>query len=157
MVIPLAADRGRPTSNAEGPREALQNDKTNPMLIWEGFVDHPILECWCRLSQNLPNEPSVNLDKVCGLDRLVIGFHPPGKMMQTKPILPEWRSDGFRGLMRNEQKKPILPEWQPGPWPMTMGGARTKPKATRSHSRCRANEANNPDVGSEICEPGHMD
>ena len=74
-VVPPTVYPERPTSSVEGPRPAQQNHETNPMLIWEEFADRPVLEGWCRLSQNLQNEPNVNLDKICGPSRLVRGFH----------------------------------------------------------------------------------
>jgi hypothetical protein len=60
----------------------------------------------------LSDEAKVNLDELCGLDRLVMVFDASGKTMQTNPTLPDWRSDGLSGLTKYEQTNPILPEWQ---------------------------------------------
>ncbi len=103
-VVPPTVYPERPTSSVEGPRPAQQNHETNPMLIWEGFAGRPVLEGWCRLSQNLRNEPIVNLDKICGPSWLVRGFHASGKTTQTNPTLPEWRPDRLRGLVNNGKR-----------------------------------------------------
>jgi hypothetical protein len=137
----LATHREWVVLGVEDRQRAQQSGKTNPKLIWERFADYSVLGDWCRLWRNLQNEPKVNLDKVCGLSWLVMGDHAQRKTTQTKPTLPEWRPDRLRGLMKNEQTKPTLPEWQPATWSARGGGARTKPKKSRSHSRRRANEA----------------
>jgi hypothetical protein len=151
-VVPLATDRGRPTSSAQGQQLAQQNDKTKPMLIWEEFADHMALEGWRWLSQNLRNKPSGNLDKVCGSDWLAVGYRASEKTMQTKPTLPKWRPGKSRGLLNNEQTKPTLLEWRPITRFISVGDG----SESRSHRRPqeRANEANQ--VQPLIPTPGEL-
>ena len=88
-----------------------QNDETKPMVIWIRFVGRPVLK-GCRWPlQNLRNKANVNLGKNCGSCRVAVPLHSPGKMTQTKPILPEWQPDWLVSIVKRERTKLILPEW----------------------------------------------
>jgi hypothetical protein len=112
-VAPFVVHRGRQTWRNEDRRPAQQINKTKPMVIWERFVDYSTLDWHCRLSRNRQNEPDVNLDKICGLDRLVVSFLQCGETRQTNQTLPEWRPGSLASLVKNEQTNPTLPEWHP--------------------------------------------
>jgi hypothetical protein len=122
------------------------------LAIWVKSIDRVNLDVWCRLPQNRSNEPGVNLDKVCGLDRLVIGFRSSAKTKQTNPSLPKWQSDGLVGDGENEQTNPILPKRQSLVEYTRTGGARTNPTGSDDYSRYRANEATGPSTRSGLRE-----
>jgi hypothetical protein len=149
-VVPPAVYREWPTSSVEGPRPAQQNDETNPMSIWERFAGRPVLEGWCWLSQNLRNEPNVNLDNICGLNWLVRGFHAPGKTTQTNPALPEWRPDRLRGRVNNGKRT------QPCRNGSLSLGSPGEEARERSQP-CRNGTPSDPSPGPRAREPSHRD
>jgi hypothetical protein len=102
---PLAVPRGRPTSSADGPELAAQNDETNPMSIWVRFAECKVPEGWCQASANRRNKPNVNLGKICGTEWIGVSSHSSGKMTQTEPFLPGWQpvesADGSKSIKRS--------------------------------------------------------
>ena len=107
-VRPPDVPRGRPTSSADGPESASQNDETNPMLIWVRFAECKVSEGWCQASPNRQNKPNVNLGKICGTEWVAAGSHSRGKMIQTKPFLPGWQpvvsTDGSKSIKRSHSR-----------------------------------------------------